>query len=230
MAKILVVEDDRILSSILIQLLQFEHHQVEHTSSGSDAISLLMGFGYDLVVLDWELPDCPGIEVLRRFRDGGGQAAVLFLTGRDSVEDKEAGLDRGADDYLTKPFNNRELLARVRALLRRKFDVQDNILRFADIELDPQKFRATRAGQDLGLVRREFTLLEFFMRHPGQVFSADALLSRVWRADEEVAPAAVRSCLRRLREKLALDGDDEKSYIINLRGSGYKLGLPDEHL
>jgi DNA-binding response OmpR family regulator len=225
MAKILLAEDDLSLADVVSDWLVFQHHTVESVGDGSEAAYKLKVFQYDLVILDWELPHEHGPDICRRFRLDGGKAPVLMLTGRTSVVEKTAGLDAGADDYLTKPFHLDELSARVRALLRRSTGVQSNVLSLGALTLDPEKFLVTMGGVEIKLVSKEFALLEFLMRHPNHVFSADALLERVWHSEKDVGPDAIRSCMKRLRKKL---GDDEKEQAMlqTFRGVGYKIVPP----
>lgn len=221
MAKILIVEDDENLRGIIADLLSQEHHMVEETADGSDARDKLTCFSYDLVILDWQLPQISGLEILREFRSTGALTPVLMLTGKKTISEKEQGLDSGADDYLTKPFHIKELAARVRALLRRAAGQPTNVLRIRDIVLEPDKFMATSNGKDLQLQRKEFALLEFLMRHPRQVFSTEALLERVWASETDAGPDAVRTCLKKLRAKIDTAG--RQSIITTVHGVGYRL-------
>lgn len=221
MAKLLVVEDDSSLRKNVQGWLEAEHYLVEAVDKGSDALDFLASYKYDLLILDWELPDMTGIDICKQYRGRGGTAPVLFLTGRSSIDDKEAGLETGADDYLTKPFHVRELIARVRALLRRPAGLNDNILAAGDLLLDSKSFRVTKAGRELRLPRMEFALLEFFMRHQGQVFSSDALLERVWSSESERSPEGLRGCIKKLRDKI--DDKNSPSHITNIHGVGYKF-------
>jgi DNA-binding response OmpR family regulator len=221
MAKILLVEDDRDLAGMVIDWLKFEHHLVEAVHDGEDAVNMLKSYQFDVIILDWQLPKLEGVDVLRNYRTGGGQTPVLMLTGKGAIAEKEVGLDAGADDYLTKPFHMKELSARLRALLRRPGNVTGNVLSARDICLEPATFRVTKGGADIQLLPKEFALLEFLMRHPNQVFSADALLDRVWKSESNVSPETVRTCLKRLRRKI--DTEEQDSLIQTLHGVGYKL-------
>lgn len=223
MAKILLVEDNDDLANSVRTYLLFEHHTVEHINDGQKAADHLRAFQYDLILLDWNLPNKNGIDILKRFRELGGKTPVLMLTGHDTVDEKEAGLDSGADDYLTKPFQMKELGARVRALLRRPAAISStNTLQAGKITIDTQKYRVTIDGQPITLVPREFQLLEFFMRHPNQVFSPEALLDRVWPSDSEASTEALRTALKRLRKKVDPEGD----LIRTVHGVGYILEAP----
>lgn len=221
MAKILVVEDDLGLSRMVRDWLTFEHHLVETADNGRDGLDKLSFYEYDVVVLDWELPEMTGVEIIREFRSRGGTTPVLMLTGKGSVSDKELSFDAGADDYLTKPFHMKELSMRLRALLRRSSGFTGDALTFRDLMLEPSKHRVTRDGKDVQLLPKEFSLLEFFMRHPNQVFSAEALLSRVWASETDTTVDAVSTCIKRLRKKVDVEG--RTSVIKTVHGVGYKL-------
>jgi DNA-binding response OmpR family regulator len=221
MAKILLVEDDVDYSGVLEGWLTDEHYTVEVLNDGSEARDRLAAYQYDLVILDWMLPGVTGVELCKEMRSEGNTTPVLMLTGRSAIEDKEQGFDAGADDYLTKPFNFKELSMRVRALLRRASGLASNCLTVGDIVLDPVSYSVTKGGEEVRLQRNEFALLEFLMRNPNRVFSAEALLERVWTADSEATSDAIRTCMKRLRKKL--DSDPDSSIIQTLHGVGYKL-------
>src|SRR6185369_1703835 len=176
MAKILVVEDDRELSEKLKQWLNWERHVVDVANSGDDGWYMLQQYEYEIVILDWNLPGLTGYEVLKKYRANGGNAPVLMLTGMDQIEDKEQGFDAGADDYVTKPFNTRELSARIRALLRRPSDVYPQALTVGNLSLDSRAIKVTKEGKEIQLQPKEFALLEHLMRHPNKVFSSKSLL------------------------------------------------------
>jgi len=148
------------------------------------------------------MPECSGIEVCRRFRAAGGQTPILFLTGKGELVDKETGLDSGADDYLVKPFEVRELAARMRSLLRRPFGINNDGLKVSDLELEFNSRLLTRGDTSVRLMPRETKLLEFFIRHPGNYYSSKALLNAVWPADIEASEETVRTCMKTLRQKL----------------------------
>ncbi|MBK9142412.1 MAG: response regulator transcription factor [Candidatus Melainabacteria bacterium] len=223
MAKVLVVEDDEDFAMTLVDGLSGERHTVEHVLDGDEAVDLLKVAEFDVIVLDWQLPSMSGIEVIRSYRASGGKTPIIMLTGKGEIRDKETGLDTGADDYLTKPFDLRELSARIRALLRRRSVETSNTLRVGDLELDPTRHRLSRSGKELHLPPRDFALLEFFLRHPGEVFSAEALLARVWHTDSEASSEGLRASIRRIR-KVVDEGDDLSTSIIeNISRVGYRL-------
>ncbi|MBX9702344.1 MAG: response regulator transcription factor [Acetobacteraceae bacterium] len=222
MPKVLVIEDDAGLNRMIREWLVFsERHTVEYAENGSDGLDKLLCSDFDVIVLDWEMPGKSGIEVLKEYRSSGGKAPVLMLTGKGGIVDKEAGLDAGADDYLTKPFHMKELSARLRALIRRAGGTVSNVLQLRDISLDPGAFKVTRGGKEIQLLPREFALLEFLMRHPDQVFSADTLLNRVWSSDSEATVDAITTCVKRIRKKMDLEG--QPSIIKTVHGVGYKM-------
>ena len=221
MAKILLVEDDALAAELLVDFLEHERYSVEHADTATQAKALLKVYGYDLLVLDWELPDGTGIDILKTFRNAGGRTPVIMLTGKKATDDKETGLDSGADDYLTKPFDMRELSARLRALLRRNPVVQDNLLTSGYLSLDTASAVASRDGENLKLLPTEYALLEFLMRNQGRVFSTDALLENVWKAESEATSNGVRTYITRLRAKI--DKDNEPSLLKTVHGLGYKL-------
>jgi two-component system response regulator PhoP len=221
MARILVVDDDRNQLENVEDWLVHQHHVVEIAESGEQAEALLKTYSYDVLIFDWSMPKMTGVELLTRFREAGGKTPVLMLTGRESLEDKEQGLDAGADDYLTKPFHLKELSARVRALLRRTQEPVKNILRVGDIEMDTVSYTTSRAGKRIDLLAKEYALLEFLMRHPDEIFDAYTLLDRVWNSEQQVGPETVKTTIMRLRKKI--DEDREVSVIKSLRGLGYKM-------
>jgi len=169
MAKILVVEDDEDLQNLMKGLLTAERHSVEAVNNGIDAVQMLKMHKYDLIVLDWMLPGLTGTEVCAEYRAKGGALPILMLTAKSTIEEKEIGLDAGADDYLTKPFDARELLARIRALLRRPQAVSAKEMQVGNLALDPRSAKVFKDGAEIKLLPKEFSLLELFMRYPNQI-------------------------------------------------------------
>jgi len=218
LAKLLLVEDEIDLAKQLEDWFKREQHTIDVVHSGQDALNHLKISKYDLVILDWMLPQLSGLEVLQHMRSRNNRTPVIMLTAKDSEDDKEKGLDSGADDYVTKPFSLRELSARTRAALRRSSQAAKTILSAGDIELDPISRTVSKSNLELHLEPKEFNLLEFFMRHPQQVFSADALIDRVWPSDTLVSTDAIRTYIKILRKKL-----DNERVIQNVRGVGYKF-------
>lgn len=224
MPKILIVEDDVKLGQMLARYLKSQLHIVDFVEGGVDALALLNEYTYDLIILDILLPDLDGLTVCRQYRESGGQASILALTGRTTVPEREEGLDAGADDYLTKPFDVRELGARVRALLRRGRLLTSQALSLGELTIDVKGRTVVRCGVELELAPKEFALLEFFMRNPNQVFSADALLDRVWRSDADTSIGSVRVYINRLRAKLGVVAGCPS--VETVYGVGYKLLYP----
>jgi two-component system response regulator MprA len=225
MARILVVEDDKHLSEFVCKTLTFEHHMPEPEMNGEEALYRMLAVRYDLVVLDWELPGMQGVDVCKNFRDKGGTTPVLMLTSKASISDKRAGLDCGADDYLTKPFHPDELCARIRALLRRAGGrITEDILKVDDVALEPTNFRVTRGGNEIVLTRKEFSILELLMRHPGQIFSPESLLDRISSVDDEVSTALIRTHIKNIRKKL--DAGGRQSIVQTVHGLGYRCQSP----
>ena len=221
--RLLVVEDDPVLGQILMRGLLEDGYAVdlEQTSAGADhAIATV---DYDLVVLDLGLPDGDGVALCRRLRDAEMRLPILMLTARDGLGDKVAGLDAGADDYLTKPFDYRELAARVRALLRRPPLPQGSaVLEVGDLRLDPATHTVWRAGVTVPLTAREFSLLEYLMRRPGDVVRRAELLEHVWDANYDGLSNVVDVHIANVRRKLELPQDPAP--IATVRGVGYRLG------
>lgn len=219
MAKIFIVDDDPELLDALKGWLSRENYLVESAATQRDAVASLSSYDYDVLVLDWTLPDGTGYEICKYYRGKGGAAPILMLTGRSSVDDKAAGLDAGADDYLTKPFHVKELGARLRSLLRRPRNVRTDILKVRNLELDPINHQVSRDGVQIHLAPTEFNLLEFLMRHEGSLFSPETILARVWSADSDRSPYTLRTCIKKLRERI--DEPGKPSIIKNVRGLGY---------
>jgi DNA-binding response OmpR family regulator len=219
--KILIVEDDPAIAESIAEALLKERYVVDKVDTFASGESYLTSIDYDVVILDWQLPDGEGPDLCRAYRNGGGTAPILMLTARSSTADKLAGLDTGADDYLTKPFEVGELLARIRALLRRPRQIQNRTITVRGITLD-QTSRRVKAGEsELKLYPKEFALLELLMLHPGQVFSVDDLLDKVWPTDSEASVETVRQTVLRLRQKVEMD--DANPLIRTLRNVGYRL-------
>ena len=221
MAKILVVDDDAQLREVVVCWLTSDGYIVEEVASVTEALAFVKAYTYDIVLLDWELPDGEGLTVCKYIRSHAANTAVLFLTGRNAIPDKEMGLDSGADDYLTKPFDMRELSARIRVLLRRKAGSDSVNIIVGPLELDTTKRQISKNGVPLKLPRMEFALLEFLMRHPECSFSPEVLLDRVWSSESERVPESIRNCIKNIRKKI--DDPGKTSLIQNVYGIGYKL-------
>lgn len=220
MAKILVVEDSVEISTLLSIELTAQKHTVEVADNGAEALEILLAFDFDLVILDVELPDLTGFEICEQFRKAGKRTPVLMLTGRNAVTDKLTGLDCGADDYLTKPFDTRELHARLRALLRRSNNNVSNLIQVGKLTLNLESREVARDGKALKLLPKEFKLLEFFMLNPNKVFSQEQLLNKVWESEKAVALGTVYTTMKTMRDKVAAGGKDP---FETIHGAGYKL-------
>ncbi len=221
MSKVLIVEDDVSIAQVVKDALTDAKYMVDMVHNGGDAREYLKSVTYDLIVMDWQLPDTTGIDLTTEFRAAGGTSPVLFLTGRNTVPDRITGLDSGGDDYLTKPFDIRELLSRARALLRRPAPVTYKSLKIRELELDPVQHVVSLNGAQLKLYPKEFSLLELFMRSPQRVFSGDDLLNKVWPTDSDASIETVRTTILRLRQKIETDPDNP--FIRTIRGVGYRL-------
>ena len=222
--KILVVDDERAVRESLRRALELEGYEIELAADGQEALQLLETNGDaqpDAVLLDVLMPGVDGLEVCRRLRRSGNRVPVLMLTARDEIENRVAGLDAGADDYVTKPFALEELVARVRALLRRVSAGDDELLRFGDLELDPGTREVRRGGDPIELTRTEFALLELFMTNPRQVLTRSIIFERVWGYDFGFASNSLDVYIGYLRRKTEAGG---KSRLIQtVRGVGYAL-------
>jgi two-component system, OmpR family, response regulator len=225
MPKILVVDDDEQMVEMITDYLSAEGYTVEATDNGVEALSLMKSFGYAVIVLDWEMPGRTGPDVCQSYRDWGGQAPIIMLTGKGAIEEKEKGFLSGADDYLTKPFHPKELSMRIKALLGRFVSTNKNLVTCGCLTADRSKASLLVGDVDLKLPAREFDLLEFMMRHPEQVFSSDALIDHVWKSDAEVSGKAVRVCISRVRSKLEQYACPN---IVTVPGFGYKLSVHPE--
>ncbi len=222
--RVLLVEDEPKMANLLRRGLREEGFVADVARNGADALELIAGTPYDVVVLDVMLPDIDGLEVCRRMRSDQVWAPVLMLTALDAIEDRIAGLDVGADDYLVKPFAFDELLARLRALLRRGTPERPSVLEVAGLRLDPATHQAWSGGQEVVLTTREFALLEAFMRSPDQVLTRDQLLERVWDLGYESRSNVVDVYVRMLRNKL--DPHLGRQTVVTVRGVGYRLPVP----
>lgn len=224
MAKILLVDDDLDFRQTIQDFLEAEHHEVEIVGDGDEALSRLKIYPYELIVLDWNMPGKDGIAVLTEFREAGGKTPVLMLTAKSYINDRTTGLDSGADDYLTKPFDMRELSSRIRALLRRSVVLSSDVLKAGKVTVNMRTFRVFIDDVEIKLLPKELSLLAFLIKHREQVFSVDDLLNRVWSSESDSSTDAVRQCITRLRRKL--DSAGQPSIIVTVTGLGYKVDLP----
>jgi two-component system response regulator MprA len=220
--KILVVDDERAVRESLRRALELEGYEIELAGDGNEALYRLEGGAEpDALILDVLMPGLDGLEVCKALRRSGSRLPVLMLTARDEVENRVAGLDAGADDYVTKPFALEELLARLRALLRRTGGGSEEVLRFADIELDPTTREVSRDGAAIDLTRTEFSLLELFMLNPRQVLTRSIIFERVWGYDFGFSSNSLDVYIGYLRRKT--EAGDKPRLIQTVRGVGYAL-------
>jgi two-component system response regulator MprA len=218
--RILIIEDDEAIVRVLRRSLAYEGYTVDAAYDGETGLNLARDAHPDLVILDWMLPGMDGLEVCQRLR-GGGNIPILMLTAKDTVQDRVQGLDAGADDYMVKPFQLDELLARVRALLRRTQPERIPVLSFGDMTLDTSTRLAMRKGRTISLTAKEYDLLELFLRHPRQVLTREMIFDRVWGYDFGGESNVLDVYIRYLRQKLELEG--ETRLIHTVRGVGYVL-------
>jgi len=222
--RILVIEDDEEILRALNRVLTYEGYLVDSAVTGKAGLVLANQQCPDLVVLDWMLPNMDGLEVCRQLRRLGNQP-ILMLTAKDTISDRVRGLDAGADDYVVKPFENDELLARIRAILRRTAADRVKVLEFEDLSLKSRTRKAVRGKREITLTAKEYDLLELFIRHPGQVMPRKIILDRIWDYDFGGESNVLDVYIRYLRKKLEADGEPRLIYTV--RGVGYVLRKPE---
>ena len=220
MAKILLIEDDEELANTVSKWLKLERHSVDVVNNGTDGLAFALNGSYEILVVDVNLPGMDGFEIVRNYRESGSKAPIIMLTGKTQIDDKETGFEAGADDYLTKPFSVRELVARIKALLRRP-RAFDNDFSIGNLTLNSGSRRIMKNGEEINLLPIDHSVLEFLMRHPNEVFSAETLISRVWPTDKFPSTDAVRSSIKRIRAAIDVDGED--SMIETISKVGYRL-------
>ena len=219
--RILVVEDEKKVASFIKQGLEEEGYAVDWAADGQEGLTLALDGVHDLIVLDLNLPKIDGLEVLQELRKAKIKAPVLLLTIRAMIEDKVLGLDAGADDYLTKPFSFQELLARIRALFRRRLEAEPALLQIADLTLDPSRRVVRRGAEKIDLSTKEFALLDYFMRNPGRVLTRTMIAEHVWDYDFDTATNVIDVYVNFLRKKI--DADRAVKLIHTVRGVGYMM-------
>ena len=202
--RLLLAEDEKTLSNALVTILKHNNYSVDAVYNGEDAIDYVETGVYDGAILDIMMPKVDGITVLKTIRAGGNKMPVLLLTAKSDVDDKVLGLDAGADDYLTKPFVTKELLARIRAMTRRQAELTDNSLSFGDLKLDRVSFELSSPSGKLPLTAKEFQIMESFMNHPSQIISAERLMEKIWGFDSDSEINVVWTYISYLRKKLKL--------------------------
>ena len=219
--RLLVIEDERKIARVITESLKREKYAVDVAYDGEEGFNLADSQPYDLLIVDRMLPGLEGTEIAKKLRENGKNMPILFLTALSTTEDKTLGLDVGADDYLTKPFAIDELLARVRALLRRPPIQQPDILKIDNLRIDKQQQTVTRAGKIIDLTNKEYALLEYLMQHPNQILSKETLIDHVWDFDADILPNNVEAYIKNLRQKI--DKPFKKQLIKTVRGFGYRI-------
>ena len=219
--RLLVIEDERKIARVITESLKREKYAVDAAYDGEEGFNLADSQPYDLLIVDRMLPGLEGAEIVKKLRENGKNMPILFLTALSTTEDKTLGLDVGADDYLTKPFAIDELLARVRALLRRPPIQQPDILQIDDLKIDKQQQTVTRAGKIIDLTSKEYALLEYLMQHPNQILSKETLIDHVWDFNADILPNNVEAYIKNLRQKI--DKPFKKQLIKTVRGFGYRI-------
>jgi two-component system, OmpR family, response regulator len=223
--RILVIEDDKKAAKLLAKGLREERFVVDIAYSGEDGDEMASITDYDVILLDWLLPDKDGLAVCRDLRERGIATPILMLTARDALQDRVTGLNTGADDYLTKPFGFAELLARIHALLRRSDQTRPTVLTVADLTLDPLSHQVTRRGQPVDLTPKEYAILEVLMRHPGEVVTRSRLAEGVWETELDALANLLDRHVANLRRKIEPTG--APPLIRTVRGGGYLIGTSD---
>ncbi len=219
--RILVVEDEKKVAGFIKQGLEEEGHAIDVAFDGREGLLMALDGVHDLIILDINLPKLDGLKVLQEFRKNQGKTPVLLLTVRAAIEDKVLGLDTGADDYLTKPFSFQELLARIRALLRRRVEAVPPLIQVADLSLDPARRVVSRGTERIDLSTKEFALLDYFMRNPGRVLTRTMIAEHVWDYDFDSMSNIIDVYVNYLRKKI--DTGREPKLIHTVRGAGYVL-------
>jgi DNA-binding response OmpR family regulator len=225
--KILVVEDEHKIANSIKKGLEQETYTVDLAYDGNTAYDLACSESFDLIVLDLMLPGLSGLEVCRKLRSENIHTPILILTAKDQLQDKVLGLNSGADDYLTKPFAFEELLARIKALSRRPKTVVDTIFTIDDLVLNTSTFEVTRAGKNIQLSSKEYSLLEYLLRHPNKTLTKDQIINHVWSYDADVLPNTVEVYIAYLRNKIDKPFSKSHHLIHTIRGFGYKLAKLD---
>jgi len=222
--RVLVVEDEHRIANTIKKGLEQDRYVVDVAYNGKDGLDLASTEEYDLLILDLMLPEVDGLSICRQLRAQGNHTPILILTAKGQVEDKIVGLDAGADDYLTKPFAFDELLARIRALSRRPHQVTESVLSVDDLTLDPKEYVVKRLGKSITLSSKEFSLLEYLMRHPRRILSKQQIISHVWDYEADVLANTVEVYIRNLRTKIDVPFKKQPPLLYTVRGFGYKIG------
>jgi two-component system, OmpR family, response regulator len=222
--RILIVEDEHHLANSIAQGLRMEKYAVDVAYDGEEGYDMASGEEYDLIILDRMIPKMDGVTLCRTLRKEKNHTPILMLTAKNQTEDKVAGLDSGADDYLTKPFSFEEFLARIRALVRRPQKTLSQTLHVGDLSLNPSTFVVERDGAPVRLSSREFSLLEYLMRNAGIILKKEQIMTHVWDYDSDILPNTVEVFIKNLRNKIDAPFHKKKALISTVRGFGYKIG------
>lgn len=223
MSKILVVEDDQAVSEDVTDWLKHEQHTVEAVLDGKEGFERLRLYHYDVAIIDWELPGMSGIEICKSYRACGGSARILMLTGKEAAEEIEAGLDAGADDYLTKPFHLKVLSARLRALVRRPSTVEGKVLVVGNLSYESNTRKVFASGKELQLLPKELALLEFLLKHSNQTYNVESLLNHIWSSESDSSVSTVYTNMHTLKKTLS--AADCADVIQTVHRLGYRIEI-----
>ena len=218
--KILLIEDDVKLLENIKEGLKRQGFRVDIAKDGEEGLYLAQNNKYDVIIVDWMLPKISGIEVIKKLRKEGIKTPILILTAKSDIEDKVEGL-KVADDYLTKPFDFAELIARLKALYRRSHDIEDNVLRIADLELNPETKEVKRGGKYIDLTAKQFELLKYLMVNKNKIVTPEMIANNLWEMDDEINSNVINVYISHIRQKI--DKDREKKLIKTIRGMGFKI-------
>ncbi len=219
--RVLVVEDAKDMNRLIVKTLTRAGYSVDGCYNGEEALDFLAGAEYDAILLDVMMPKMDGYALLERLRSQGMDTPVLFLTARDAISDRVKGLDLGADDYLVKPFDFEELLARIRAMTRKKAGKRSNVFTLGDLQVDAQSHTVTRGGQEINLLPKEFTILEYMIRNQGTVLSREQLENQIWNYERSGSSNNIDVYISKLRKKI--DGEGQSRLLHTIRGVGWVL-------
>lgn len=222
--RVLIVEDDHMIANAIKKGLTQERYAVDVCYTGTEGFDLATTETYDVMILDRMLPGMDGVDICKQMRKAGNHTPILLLTAKGQIQDKVEGLDAGADDYLTKPFSFEELLARLRALVRRPKTAVASQLAVGSLTMDTHSYEITRDGKEIHLSSREFSLLEYFMRNPGKILTKDMIIHHVWNYDADILPNTVEVYIRNLRRKIDDPFPNQPAFLQTVRGFGYKIG------
>jgi len=219
----LIVEDEHKIAAAIKKGMEQEGYAVDAVFNGDDGYDMAMGEEYDLLILDLMLPGMDGITICKELRKNAVHTPILILTAKSQIDDRVNGLDAGADDYLVKPFSFEELLARVRALLRRPVKLAPDLLKIRDFELNTKTYEAARKNKKITLSHKEFSLLEYLLRNKGRTLTKDQIIAHVWDYDSDILPNTVEVFIKNLRNKIDMPFSSSKPIIHTVRGFGYKI-------